>query len=198
MRKAAICLLLTAILAGCGPAPAKRYFQMSIAEAATRSLPKIDLSLAVEPAAVVRLYDDVRILYRVSDFELDYYPYEFWAQSPGRLIDAAMADYFRKKPVFNRVVPFAPEGTQDITLRSRVHAIEEVDASAGWQAHLAMTLEFVDAKTGKVLVTHTFDKSARMAAKKVEDLPAALSQILEQELASAVIELAQAFEKKNG
>ena len=198
MRKAVLSVMMIGILAACGAAPAKRYFELSIAAIAGPAVPRVDRTLAIEPTTVARLYDNIRIPYRVSDFELKYYPYEFWAQDPGRVVDAALAGFFRAKPVFTRLAGFAPDSDQDITLRPRLHVIEEVDAAAEWQARLAMTLEFVEAKSGKVLVTHSFDRTARMAVKKVEALPEALSRILEQELAAAVVELAKALEKKAG
>jgi ABC-type uncharacterized transport system auxiliary subunit len=197
MRKAAISFLAFALLSSCGSAPVKRYFQMALGEAGPRPVSAIARSLTVEPASVDPLYDDLRIRYRVSAFELEQYPYEFWAEKPGRLIDRAVADYFRTNHVFSRVSESGPGADAGIILRPTVRAIEEVDGQAAWEGRLAMSLEFQEAASGKILLTRTFDRRAAMKAKKVEELPAALSAILAEELTRAVDELAQVLGKQS-
>jgi ABC-type uncharacterized transport system auxiliary subunit len=195
MKKAAVCLIGVVLAAACGSAPAKRYFQVSIVGTAARPMPEIDRSLALEASEVDPLYDDTRILYRVSPFELEYYPYEFWAENPGRLVDNALTDFFLKARVFSRVVEASSGEEADIRLRPSVVIIEEVDGAAAWEAHLAMRLEFVDAASGKPLVTRSFDRREKMKAKDVKALPPALSSILHEELAQAVAELAAVLSK---
>jgi len=196
MRKTAICILLAALMSGCGPAPVKRYFQIRSLAPEAPPLPKVERRLIVEPASVDPLYDDIRILYRVSPFELKYYPYEFWAEKPDRQIQAAMADFLVKKKVFASVAQSAPKEASEIILRSRVHVLEEIDHPDVWQARLAMDIEFADAKTEAAIVTWTFDRTGEIRGKNVGNLPVVLSRILEEELAKAVWELAHAMEKK--
>ena len=132
MKKAAVCLIGVILAAACGSAPAKRYFQMSLVGTAARPMPEIDRSLALGPSEVDPLYDDTRILYRVSPFEVEYYPYEFWAENPGRIVDSALVEFFQKARVFSRVT--APDSAEpaDIRLRPTILIIEEVDGAAAW------------------------------------------------------------------
>ena len=58
-----------------------------------------------------------------------------------------------------------------------------------------MTLEFVDSASGRTLVTRSFDRREKMRAKDVKALPPALSNILHEELAQALGELAEALSK---
>jgi ABC-type uncharacterized transport system auxiliary subunit len=196
MRKAAICILMAALMSGCGAAPVKRYFEIRAFAADEPALPKVEQRVLVEPAAVDALYDDIRILYRVSPFELKYYPYEFWAERPGRQIGAAMAEFLVKRKVAPVVGGDRAKGEAEIVLRSRVHALEEIDNPDAWLARLAMDIEFADAKTGAAIVTWSFDRKVRMAKQSVAVLPAIVSRILDEELAKAVWELAHAMDKK--
>ena len=196
MKKAALCILAATLMSGCGSTHVKRYFEIRSIVAAEPALPKIERRLLVETASVDPLYDDIRILYRVSPFELRYYPYEFWAEKPGKQIRAAMAEYFAEKKVFPWIAQETTREAVDIVLRSRVRVLEEIDSPNTWQASLAMDLEFVDAKTDKPIITWTFDRKGQMAKSMVGDLPAALSRILEEELEKVTWELARALEKK--
>ncbi len=198
MRKAAILLLAAVLFAGCGTTPTKRYFQIKSVAAEEPALPKVERRLVIEPAAVDPLYDDIRILYRVSPFEVKYYPYEFWAEKPGTLVADAMAEFLAVKKVFPSVsrgnAGLAKE-PPDLVLRSRVRVLEEIDSPNAWQARLAADLEFVDFKTGKTVASASFDRKESMA-RQVGSLPATVSGILDDELGKLVWDLARALEKK--
>lgn len=198
MRKAAICILTAALMTACGSTHAKRYFEIRSVASGEPALPKIERRLLVEAPSVDPLYDDIRILYRVSLFELKYYPYEFWAEKPGKQVGAAMAEYFGKTKVFPAVSRDPRMEGPEIVLKSRVHVIEEIDNPDVWEARLAMDLEFVDVKTAKPIISWTFDRKGQMAKEHVGDLPAVLSRILDEELGKAVWELARTLEKKAG
>jgi len=198
MRKAAIVLLIAAFMIGCGSTHTRRYFQIKTIAAEEPALPRIERRLLVEPAAVDPLYDDIRILYRVSPFEVKYYPYEFWAEKPGKLAGDAMAEFLVKKkvfPVVGRGVAGLAKEAPDLLLRSSVRVLEEIDSPNAWQARLAMDLEFVDAKTGKAVVASAFDRKESMS-RQVGALPAVVSGILDEELGKLVWDLARALEKK--
>jgi len=198
MRKAAIVILIAAFMIGCGSTHTRRYFQIKTVSAVDPALPRVERRLLVEPASVDPLYDDTRILYRVSPFEVKYYPYEFWAEKPGKLVGDAMAEFLVKKkvfPVVGRGVAGLAKEEPEIVLRSRVHVLEEIDNPNSWQARLAMDLEFVDFKTGKAVASSSFDRKESMA-RQVGDLPAVSSMILDEELGKLVWDLARALEKK--
>jgi ABC-type uncharacterized transport system auxiliary subunit len=198
MRKAATLLLIAAVMTGCGSTQTKRYFQIKTIAVEEPALPRVERRLQVEPAAVDPLYDDIRILYRVSPFEVKYYPYEFWAEKPGKLAADSMAAFLVVKKVFpavQRGVAGLAKEPPDLLLRSRVRVLEEIDSPNAWQARLAMDLEFVDAKTGKAVASASFDRKESMA-RQVGSLPAVVSGILDDELGKLVWELARALEKK--
>ena len=186
------------LLVGCGAAHTKRYFQIHIVESTPKALPKIERSLRVELAAVDTLYDDIRILYRVSPYELKYYPYEFWAEKPGKMIGVAIAAFLAKKQCFSRITLGPQKETEDadFILRSRVRVLEEIDTANAWQARLAMDLEFLDVKSGKVIVERSFDRKWQLGATEIGAFPVSLSRILEEEFGNAVWALAHALEKK--
>jgi len=179
--------------AGCFSTPSKRYFQIVPVDKDSERHPTIDKVLYIEPVRVDPLYDDYRIIYRISPYELKYYSSVFWAKKPDDLFREAIGDYLVRKEGFARVTLDVLLGDPALVLRSTVRLLEEIDNPKVWFGRLAMEIEFLDFKTGKVLVRHAFDTRLPLAARKTQFLPAVLSGILVDELDAAVRKLADAL-----
>jgi hypothetical protein len=196
MRKVARCGLLVLLFAACLSVPTKRYFQIVVTDTDAQPHPKIDRALYIEPVRVDPLYDDFRVIYRVSLFELKYYSYVFWAKKPDALFREAMGDYFIKKEGFSRVTLDVLQGDPEIVLRSTIRLVEEIDNPKVWFGRLAMDLEFLEFKSGKSLLRHAFDRRLPFQVRKVRQFPAVLSKILMEELDIIVGKLAGLMEAK--
>jgi ABC-type uncharacterized transport system auxiliary subunit len=196
MRKPALALAVVLLLAGCLSTPSKRYIQIVAMDKDAQPHPRIDKVLYVEPVRVDPLYDDFRVIYRVSLFELKYYSSVFWAKKPDALFREAMGDYLMRKEGFRSVIFDVLQGDPEIVLRSTVSLIEEIDNPKVWFGRLAMNMEFLEFKTGRSLAKHSFDRRAQLGARKVQYLPAVLSGILVEELDVAVNKLAEAMQNK--
>ena len=179
--------------AACLSTPSKRYFQIVPIEKDSERHPPIDKVLYIEPVRVDPLYDDYRIIYRVSPYELKYYSSVFWAKKPADLFREAIVEYLNRKEGFSRVRIDVLQGDPVIVLRSTVRLVEEIDNPKVWFGRLSMDLEFLDFKSGKSLARHTFDKRLPLSARKSQYLPAAISGILVEELDAAVGKLADAL-----
>jgi len=196
MRKAARCALLVLLFAACFSVPTKRYFQIVATGKDAQLHPKVGKALYIEPVRVDPLYDDFRVIYRVSMFELKYYSYVFWAKKPDALFRAAIGDYLNEKEGFTRVTLDVLQGDPEIVLRSSVRLVEEIDNPKVWFARLAMDLEFLEFKSGKSLLRHAFDRRLPFQARQVRNFPAVLSKILMEELDIAVGKLTKVTEAK--
>jgi len=196
MRKLAVPLTLILLLAGCFSTPNKKYFQIVPTDKDALPHPAIGRALYVEPVRIDPLYDDFRVIYRVSLFELKYYSTAYWAKKPNDLIREAMSDYLRHKAGFTRVTMDVLQGDPQLALRSTVRIIEEIDNPKVWFGRLVMDLEFLDFKSGQVMVRHSFDRRLPLAARNSQYLPAVLSEILVEELDIAVGLLTEALPAK--
>jgi len=190
MRKLALPLAAMLVLAGCFSTPSKRYFEVVPMDRDAQPHPKIDKVLYIEPVRVDALYDDFRIIYRVSPYELKYYSSVFWAKKPDALIREATRDYIVQKQGFSRVLLDVLEGEPAVVLRLNVRLIEEIDNPSVWFGRLAMDIEFLDFKSSNILLKHAFDRRVALAARQSQYLPAVISQILAEELDVSVRKLA--------
>jgi ABC-type uncharacterized transport system auxiliary subunit len=196
MRKLALPLAAVLLLAGCFSTPSKRYFQIVAMDKDAEFHPKIGRVLYIEPVRIDPLYDDFRVIYRVSPYEIKYYSSVFWASKPDGLVREAIRDYLMRKEGFPHVTLDVLQGEPVITLRSRIRLIEEIDNPTVWFGRLAMDLEFVDFKSGTALARHAFDKRLPLVARNSSFLPSVISGILVDELDAAVRKLAAALAAK--
>jgi len=182
MKKIVILAFLCFAAIGCFSPAAKHYYQLHLTEKTAPPADAADRSLLFETISIRDLYNDFRIIYRVSPYELKYYSYEFWADKPQKLIRESVRLYLLREGIFTRIFNQVTEGEPDAVLRIRLDALEEVDSVDHWKARLAMTLELSDPNDGHILVRHAFDREERLAEKRVNLVPIIVSRILEEEL----------------
>lgn len=189
MRKNAVLLVIVLFcLAGCFSAsPDKKYYEIHL-EAVPASEP-FPGSLLVDRIEIDSLYDDFRIIYRVSPFEINYYAYHFWADKPSKLLQSSLIQFLETSRLFPKIVLEPIRGNADWILRCTVHQIEEVDMPDAWFARLSMKLEIADFKSGTVLTARTFDRKEPLSKKDVGEVPNVLSRILGEELRALFAEL---------
>jgi cholesterol transport system auxiliary component len=189
MKKHAVLLVALIMLAGCfSSLPDKKYFQIPLEAAPTAAAPFAS-SLLVDRCDIDSLYDDFRIVYRVSPYEINYYSYKFWAEKPSKLIRDSIIRYMEGGRLFPRLYLEPTKDAVDWTLRCIVRRVEEVDGAEVWDARLDMKIEVVDSKSGAALAARSFDRQEPLSRKDVGELPAVLSRILGEELRALFAEL---------
>jgi len=189
MRKNAVLIaVLLVFLSSCFSAgPEKKYYEIHL-EAVPVPEP-FTASLFIDRLEIDSLYDDFRIIYRVSAFEINYYAYHFWADKTSKLLRNALVQYLEKSRLFPVLIQEPLKGNADWILRWSVHQIEEVDLADAWFARLSMRLEIADLKSGNVLARRIFDRSEPLSRKDVAEVAGVLSRILAEELRALFAEL---------
>ncbi len=194
MKKYALFLLLILFLGGCWSSPARRYYQFHLGDEAESRVKIIEKTVLVERIEVDELYDEFRVVYRVSPYEMNYYSYEFWADKPATLIRDSITHWLLRKNLFKKVTQQISGGEPDILWLSKIHIIEEIDTPGAWYARLSMEIELFDFKSKESLYYHRFDRREKLVTKSVGLVPVVLSKILEEELGKVIKDLSQILE----
>jgi ABC-type uncharacterized transport system auxiliary subunit len=184
-----LALLALFVSAGCFTSlPEKKYYQIPL-NTAVPTAPPFPASLLVERCEIDSLYDDFRIVYRVSPYEINYYSYKFWAEKPSKLIRDSVIRYVEGGRLFPKLYLEPTKDAVDWTLRCMIRRIEEIDGEPAWAARLDMRIEVIDSKSGVRLAERSFDRQEPLPRKEVGEMPAVLSRILGEELAALFTEL---------
>ena len=173
---------ITMFFTGCfGSQTAKRYFELK-PPVIEKPLQKTGRNILIEPVTTSGIYDDFRIVYRVSPYQVNYYSYDFWAQKPAHLIHSAIFNFLQTSGGFERIGEMVAPENPDVIFKSKLNAIEEIDGGAVWYARLALEMEMTDYKTGATIIKHSFDRRRALPKRDIVLFPKVISEILEKEL----------------
>jgi cholesterol transport system auxiliary component len=167
-------------LAACGgTAPEVHHYQLVVdTPTAPPSAPSSAQVLAVTALASHSAYDDERIVYRKSPYQLDYYNYHRWSATPGVLVAGYLEQALARTGAFKAVVG-TPSPDAAWVLGGTITAIEEIDRDAShWQGRIALDLTLTDPATGAIVWTQRFDETEPLAIRSPEGLARALSVAL--------------------
>ncbi len=182
-----VMVLVAALLAGCGGTiPESRYYLLDyVTEDAAAGAQPLELSLGVDLFAARPLFRDRRLAYRVSQYEVAYYPYRFWAADPGELVSAQLADQLRRRRVATVVVEQPFDVRPDWILSGRIQRFEEVDRGEHWFAVIEMTLRLEDVAARRVLNEQVLQREVATDQRTPEAVAAAMS-VAVQEIGDAI------------
>lgn len=180
---------LAIIFSGC-TAARKQYFQVTLpamtvnsprnAESGPR--PAVKQVILIRPVEVEDIYNDYRVVYRYSPYQLNYYPYHFWIKKPASMIRDAIMTYLSLSGKFEKAIIRYDFGEPDLTLKAVVYVLEEFDQGKSGYGHLKMEIEVREYKTTKLLLHHRFDRTEPLAGPRASYLPVVISKILQEEL----------------
>lgn len=168
-------------VAACGGPQKIRHYKPEVAEDTLegRSTGSASgVTLAVEDFSAGSAYDEQRIVYRKSDYRIDYYHFHRWGAPPGMVVGETLRNVYRSTGAFDSVVG-AYTSRADVVLSGRVLALEEVDVNKNkWVGHVALDLRLRDAATGELLWTETVRKKKTMSEQSPKGLARAVSDAL--------------------
>jgi ABC-type uncharacterized transport system auxiliary subunit len=190
MRRFFSLLLVAIILSSCfGSQTAKRYFQLQLGNDIFPVNNTLAMIIMINSVRIKPLYDDFRIIYRISPYEINYYSYDFWAKKPDKLILDSIVDYFSRSKMFMRVDEKLSSPEPDLYMKVKLNSIEEVDIGNTWYARLSLDFEIQNFKSSQVILNYNFDRKKKLPSRKVFHLPRAISRILQEELSKVLKKL---------
>lgn len=158
-------LVLAVGLAGCAlrrETPQVRYYTLAVEQPEHLGAPATVLAFTIDPP-----YRDVRLAYRASPYQLDYYTYHRWAAPPRQLLTSIVRDYFGSHDAAD---------TPRIEITGHIRRFEEVDGKDGWSG--ALTVALTASQAGIRLVDATYAEVEPAERKEPEAVVAALSRAL--------------------
>ena len=139
------------------------------------------VTVDVRDFQVAKAFEQTRIALRTASNELNYFYYHHWAVRPSyALADQAYQtlDRLRLFRQVNRGFSYSPQYLVD----GNVHSIERSHLDNQVSAHLSMSFQFIDKKTGLAVVRHEFDQLKKLdKTKHMNAFAMAVSEIFYQE-----------------
>lgn len=146
------CLLLFAIcllLSSCGGVPETYYYTLAFDPATQLNdgHTPLPFALGVEKFQSEVIYDDDRLIYRDSPFEVKYYFYRRWVAPPRHLVTEKVVGYLSDSGLFERVTTYPSVVNVKYVLNGRLLAFEEWDEQNNWYGKVAFKASLQDRKS---------------------------------------------------
>ena len=141
--------------------------------------------LGVEKFTAEAIFEDDRILYRDSPFEVKYYHYRRWAAAPRELVTEEMLKQLRASACCREVIASPAISRVDYILAGRVLAFEEWDREEKWYGRVALLVQLLEPDSRRILWSEVF-QAETPAAKKV---PAAIVEAISASLQQCISEV---------
>jgi len=180
---------LVIFVTGCTGPVEYRYYSLA-GPSSVASLPtRIPVTITIPPVEVAVEYSTLKIAYRVSPYELRYDVTNTWVSKPSRVVQYAIYRFLQRTMAFEAVTTTVSPPPY-LRLDAYVAVIEEDTSGDVPIARLEMELFLRDAKNGQVISRQTLSGSRPLTQGGAAETVAALSEILNEELARVVAELA--------
>jgi ABC-type uncharacterized transport system auxiliary subunit len=158
----------------------------TIPEAAT---PAAQSTLVVRPFSATEPYNQERLVYRTSPYQLDFYNYHRWAAPPTEQVADWTRRYLRAAALFASVYPTG-EGSADFALGGRIRQFDEIDNEQSWDATLSLDFWLTGADQRKPLWSQSYAVTQQTAKRNPAAVAEAMSRNLEIILERLVADLA--------
>jgi ABC-type uncharacterized transport system auxiliary subunit len=200
LRALSLALSLSASLAGCGgllggkAAIGQHRLFIIEAEPLSLNLPDSErpypFKVEIGAFEVKRLYDNEKIVFRLSPQEIKTDRYHRWAVRPGNMITDAVEQYLSDAHLFADIRQEFLDTTPDFTLTGTVEAIERFDSGNLWYASLVISMQLVDKRNETFWGPREFTAGKKQVY--IEDFShtvVTLRQLLRGYMAEAIREL---------
>jgi uncharacterized lipoprotein YmbA len=170
------------------PRPEVHHYTLTLHAPETTS-DKGKASLVVRAFSAHDPYNQERLVYRTSPYQLDFYNYHRWASSPTEQVTDLTRRYLRGTAIFAKVYP-STEGSADFTLNGRILQFEEIDHDQTWEAALSIDFWLTRAEQRTPLWFQTYSASRQTEKRNPAAVAEALSRNLETLLGQLAADLA--------
>lgn len=190
----AFCLLLFVfcfLLQSCGGVPETFYYTLAFEpdKKLNDGYAPLPFALGVEKFQSEVIYDDDRIIYRDSPFEVKYYFYRRWVAPPRHLFTEKVVSYLADSRLFETVTTYPTPANVKYILSGRLLAFEEWDEQNNWFGKVAFTVSLQEPATRRVVWQGKFEHLQPVAKK----IPSAVVEALSLSTKTCLDKLSQAL-----
>lgn len=195
------CLLFVffSFLQSCGGVPETYYYTLAFApgQPLNDGHTPLPFALGVEKFQSETIYDDDRIIYRDSPFEVKYYYYRRWVAPPRHLVTEKVLSHLSESGLFEKVTAYPSMVNVKYVLSGRLLAFEEWDEQDKWYGKVTFKASLYEPATQRVVWSATFAHQQSVAKKIPAAVVEAISRSLKQCLDDLTKALAEEFAPQN-
>jgi ABC-type uncharacterized transport system auxiliary subunit len=175
----------------CGSVPPTYYYKIHYDLTQHNSPTPLPITIGIEPFDSDILYKGDRIVYRNSEYEVQFYHYRRWIAPPNKIAYESTLEQFRSSGIFQNVVKYPSTSEVDYILTGKIKAFEEWDENNTWYGIVSIAFELRDKKNSKTIWQNTFTEKTNVLKKEPKEVVKAISESLKKVVKKAIQEIGQ-------
>jgi len=178
----------------CGSVPQTYYYRIDYERNSDNSVNHVVPSvIGVSQFKADVSYEDDKIVYRDSPYEVQYYHYRRWVAPPKKIVTERVVQDYQASGVFERVVKLPSATVVDYILTGHVQAFEEWDERDTWYGVVTLEFELLDPSNLEVVWTKQFSEKTLVSEKEPVEVVRAISESLGKVIDKSIAEVRQAL-----
>jgi ABC-type uncharacterized transport system auxiliary subunit len=203
MKKRAILLLLWGFcllwLGGCfAEVPLLHYytFQPIVSEIAETPGSKFPYVLGVEPYEADVPYQQDKIVFRTSAYEVNFYEYHRWLRPPVELVTEQVQKLFASSGLFRRVHADTLELYSDYILRGKILMFDQWYHGETASAQVGIAYRLIDPTQEKLIWTNVIETTVTMPNLEILETIQGFEAALQNNVQQAIIAIDKVLSQK--
>ena len=184
---AAACAVVASLACG-GPVPPTFYYVLNL-PAPAPAANRLDHTAVLMPVRANRVVGQGRIVYRESREQVGFYEYHRWAEDPEDTVSAALARELMARGTFASVSAFDGRTKADFVIRGELGRLEEIDYDGPVRVKAEVSLELVNASTGRVTWSGIASRTENVPASDMRSVVSVMSAAVDATIKQLVGEL---------
>lgn len=182
-------LTFLALIISCAGVPPTYYYRIHYDMPEHNSPAPLPVTIIIEPFDADALYKGDRIVYRNSEYEVQFYHYRRWVAPPNKIVQESVIEQFRASGVFERVVTSTVPVNAGYILKGNIKSFEELDEGDSWYGLVSIAFELQDKETKKIIWQNTLSERTPASKKEPMEVAKAISQSLKTVVEKTIQEI---------
>lgn len=180
-----VCLF---ILNGCASVPPTHYytFKPQIGLATDAISPQYPLTLGVEVYEADIPYQQERIVFRTSPYEVDFYEYHRWLRPPTELVTDQVRKLLASSGLFQRVQPYTYETEPDYVIRGRILMFDQWYIGTSSSIQVALQYQLMQFLSAQVIWEDTIETTVSVSTLEVVETVKGFESAVQKNILQAI------------
>ena len=149
----------------------------------------LPVTIIIEPFDADALYKGDRIVFRNSEYEVQFYHYRRWVAPPNKIVQESVIEQFRASGVFERVVTSTVPVNAGYILKGNIKSFEEWDEGDSWYGLVSISFELQNKETKKIIWQNSLSERTPTSKKEPTEVARAISESLKKIVEKAIREV---------
>jgi ABC-type uncharacterized transport system auxiliary subunit len=179
------CLFL---MIGCASVPPTHYytFQPQIGSSTSPAAPTYPVTLGVEAYEAETPYQQERIVFRTSPYEVNFYEYHRWLRPPTDLVTEQAQKLLQSSGLFQRVRPYTYESEPDYVIRGRILLFDQWYNGTSSSIQVGIQYQLLDVVPEQVIWSDVIETTVSVPTLDIVDTVKGFETAVHQNIEQAI------------